>query len=161
MKKDDLEIIDKKTLETLVEELQYLNSDIFPKLEKGSELYNNISSIDIKVKNSSEQISKVSTLLSKLYRNINYTIQNIAKGIDIKPIEDKIIEMVTFDGGRLRHKIDKLHKELMIALRDAMITVEDFQDQKQDILSLKKELKYNRYTSIFLAISVICLIYKI
>ena len=161
MKKDDLGIIDKKTIETLVEELQYLNSDIFPKLEKGSELYSNISSIDIKVKNSNLEISKVSKLLFKLYKNVNYTIENIAKKIDVKPIEDKILEMVTFDGGRLRNMIDKMHRELVIALRDIMMTAENFQDQKQDIISLKKAIKYNNYIHIFSSMFAILLIYKI
>lgn len=161
MKKDDLGIIDKKTIETLVEELQYLNSDIFPKLEKGSELYSNISSIDIKVKNSNLEISKVSKLLFKLYKNVNYTIENIAKKIDVKPIEDKILEMVTFDGGRLRNMIDKMHRELVIALRDIMMTVEDFEEQKRDILSLKKYLKYVLYSNSLLFIAIVLLIYKI
>jgi len=161
VKKDDLGIIDKKTIETLVEELQYLNSDIFPKLEKGSELYSNISSIDIKVKNSNLEISKVSKLLFKLYKNVNYTIENIAKKIDVKPIEDKILEMVTFDGGRLRNMIDKMHRELVIALRDIMMTVEDFEEQKRDILSLKKYLKYVLYSNSLLFIAIVLLIYKI
>ena len=34
MKKDELEIIDKKNIDTLVEELQFLSSDILPKLNK-------------------------------------------------------------------------------------------------------------------------------
>jgi hypothetical protein len=161
MKKDDLGIIDKKTIEALIEELQYLNSDILPKLAKGSELYSNISSIDIKVKDSSQEISKVSKLLFKLYKNVNYTIDNIAKRIDVKPIEDKILEMVTFDGGRLRNMIDKMHRELVIALRDTMMTVEDFEEQKRDIISLKKYLNYLIYSNSFLFVAIALLIYKI
>ncbi len=161
MKKDDFVITEKKTLEAILEELQYTNSELLVKLEKGSDLYSNISSIDIKVKNSHEQISKISKILPRLYQDLNNSIVKIANEINFEPIEDKIIKMVTFDGGRLRNMIDKMHKDLVISLRDAMMTVEDFEKQKRDILSLKKYLKYVLYSNSLLFVAVVLLIYKI
>lgn len=69
--------------------------------------------------------------------------------------------MVIFDGGRLRNMIHKMHHELVIALRDTIMTVEDFQEQKRDILSLKKYLNYLIYSNSILFLAIVLLIYKL
>jgi len=161
MDKENYTITDKKTIEELVQELQYLNSDILPKLEKGSDLNINVSNIDIKTKDAYKEIVKLSKQLNMLYNNVEHTVENIAKKIDATPIERKLMKIINTDSDRLNVVIRNLHTDLVIALRDAMMTVQDFEEHKRSVDSLKKELMYMKYINVFLFIGVGLLIYKI
>ncbi|RXJ98093.1 hypothetical protein CRU98_11285 [Arcobacter sp. CECT 8986] len=161
MKKEDLTITDRKSIEELIQELQYLNSNIVSKLEKGSELNQNITNINIETKKSHDDIIKLGKLLEKLYNNVNHTIDNIAEKVDISPIQDKLLTSIELDGNMINYRVKKLNQELVLALRDAQLTVQDINQHTKSVDNLKKELKYMKIINIFLFIGMVLLIYRI
>ncbi len=161
MKNEDLTITDRKSIEELIQELQYLNSNIVSKLEKGSELNQNIVNINIKTKKSHDDIIKLGRLLEKLYNNVNKTIDNIAEKVDISPIQDKLLTSIELDGNMINHRIKRLNQELVLALRDAQVTAQDIIQHTKSVDNLKKELKYMKIINIFLFIGMVLLIYRL
>lgn len=161
MKKEDLTITDRKSIEELIQELQYLNSNIVSKLEKGSELNQNIANINIETKKSHDDIIKLGKLLEKLYNNVNHTIDNIAEKVDISPIQDKLLASIELDGNIINHRIKRLNQELVLALRDAQVTAQDIIQHTKGVDNLRKELKYMKIINIFLFIVMVLLIYRI
>jgi uncharacterized membrane protein YdfJ with MMPL/SSD domain len=161
MKKEDLTITDRKSIEELIQELQYLNSNIVSKLEKGSELNQNIANINIETKKSHDDIIKLGKLLEKLYNNVNKTIDNIAEKVDISPIQDKLLTSIELDGNMINHRIKRLNQELLLALRDAQVTAQDIIQHTKSVDNLRKELKYMKIINFFIFLGMVLLIYKI
>jgi uncharacterized membrane protein YdfJ with MMPL/SSD domain len=161
MKKEDLTITDRKSIEELIQELQYLNSNIVSKLEKGSELNQNIANINIETKKSHDDIIKLGKLLEKLYNNVNKTIDNIAEKVDISPIQDKLLTSIELDGNMINHRIKRLNQELVLALRDAQVTAQDIIQHTKSVDNLRKELKYMKIINFFIFLGMVLLIYKI
>lgn len=161
MKKEDLTITDRKSIEELIQELQYLNSDIVSKLEKGSELNQNIANINIETKKGHDDIIKLGKLLEKLYNNVNKTIDNIAEKVDISPIQDKLLTSIELDGNMINHRIKRLNQELVLALRDAQVTAQDIIQHTKSVDNLRKELKYMKIINFFIFLGMVLLIYKI
>jgi uncharacterized coiled-coil DUF342 family protein len=161
MKKEDLTITDRKSIEELIQELQYLNSNIASKLEKGSELNQNIANINIETKKSHDDIIKLGKLLEKLYNNVNKTIDNIAEKVDISPIQDKLLTSIELDGNMINHRIKRLNQELLLALRDAQVTAQDIIQHTKSVDNLRKELKYMKIINFFIFLGMVLLIYKI
>lgn len=161
MKKEDLTITDRKSIEELIQELQYLNSNIVSKLENGSELNKNIVNINIETKKSHDDIIKLGKLLEKLYNNVNKTIDNIAEKVDISPIQDKLLTSIELDSNMINYRVKKLNQELVLALRDAQVTTQDIIQHTKSVDNLRKELKYMKIINIFLFIGMVLLIYRI
>ena len=161
MKKEDLTITDRKSIEELIQELQYLDSNIIPILKKDGEMYKNIEEINSISKQSYMKIFQVISTLEQLIEKVNKSVENIADTIDITPIQDKIIESMSLDKNTLNQRVKSLYRELSISLSEAQMGVEDIKEYKDGISGLKKELKYMQIINIFLFIGMILLIYRI
>jgi len=161
MKKEDLTITDRKSIEELIQELQYLNSNIIPILKKDGEIYKNIEEINSISKQSYMKIFQVISILEQLIEKVNKSVENIADTIDIAPIQNKIIESMKLDKNTLNQRVKSLYRELSISLSEAQVGVENIEDYKISIDELKKELKYMKIINTFLFIGILMLIYRI
>ena len=168
MKKDELEIIDKKNIDTLVEELQFLSSDILPKLNKINGLTIHIDkimkTIDTSHKqtvityNRTHEIEQTLKNLEKIVKNI---IQDTANSIDTKQLEQSLLNTMHVDNKKVLIYMKKLENELIEQLKSSLITAKKFYTQTQNIDELKTELKYNRWTSGFLAVAIVWLLVRV
>ena len=168
MKKDELEIIDKKNIDTLVEELQFLSSDILPKLNKINGLTIHIDNImktigtsykqSVITYNRTNEIDKTLQRLEKVVKNV---IQNTADSIDTKRLEQSLLNTMHVDNKKVLIYMKKLENELMEQLDSSIITAKNFYTQTQNIDELKTELKYNRWIGGFLLVAVVWLLVKI
>ncbi|WP_044418596.1 hypothetical protein [Halarcobacter anaerophilus] len=160
MKKEDLTITDRKSIEELIQELQYLDSNIIPILKKDGEIYSNIKELNFISKQSYMKIFQVISTLEQLIEEVNKSVENIADTIDITPIQDRIIESMSLDKNTLNQRVKSLYRELSISLSEAQTGVEDIKEYKDGISELKKELKYMKIINIFLFIGMVLFLYK-
>jgi len=158
MKKEDLTITDRKSIEELIQELQYLDSNIIPILKKDGEMYKNIEEINSISKQSYMKIFQVISTLEQLIEKVNKSVENIADTIDIAPIQDKIIESMSLDKNILNQRVKSLYRELSISLSEAQMGVEDIKEYKDGISELKKELFSLKIINIFLFLGMVLLI---
>lgn len=154
-------IIDKKTIEELVQELQYLNSDILPQLRRNGKIYNNISNINDTSKHSFLKLYNISTSLDEFLKRLNDTTDEIANKIDTTSLESKIVERINFDSTTIRIGLKKLNEKLTHALEYSIVNTDELLEHKSSVDKLKKELKYMQIINIFMMIGVALLIYKI
>lgn len=155
MKNSEQTIISKKSIEELVEEMQYLNSQIASKFEKNSDLYKNILNIEKYSKQSFMKIFQIDTSI-EILKQKNNTSNKIVNDIGI--CRDKYDDIICINKTHLTDELDKLHKDLSNTIINSQIIDTDIQEFKQ---SLKKYLNYLVYTIGLLLLSIWVLIYKI
>jgi len=161
MKKEDLTITDRKSIEELIQELQYLDSNIIPILKKDGEIYSNIKEINLISKQSYTKIFQIISTLERLIEEVNKSVENIADTIDITPIQDRIIESMSLDKNTFNQRVKSLYRELSISLSEAQMGIENIKDYKDGISELKKELFSLKIINIFLFLGIVLLIYMI
>ena len=168
MKKDELEIIDKKNIDILVEELQFLSSDILPKLNKINGLTIHIDKIMKTIDTSHKQTvitynrtHEIEQTLKKLEKIVKNIIQDTANSIDTKQLEQSLLNTMHVDNKKVLIYMKKLENELLEQLDSNIITAKKFYTQTQNIDELKTELKYNRWIGGFLLVAVVWLLVKI
>ena len=161
MKKEDLTITDRKSIEELIQELQYLDSNIIPILKKDGEIYSNIKELNFISKQSYIKIFQIISTLEQLIEEVNKSVENIADTIDITPIQDRIIESMSLDKNTFNQRVKSLYRELSISLSEAQMGIENIKDYKDGISELKKELFSLKIINIFLFLGIVLLIYMI
>ena len=157
---DNLEIVDKKNIVTLIKELQYLNDDVLSKLdgdkdenllEKLSNLNNNLTNFvnDNKqlVKESKDAKKELSNLFLKLQNSKNMELQIETLKLDIaskKEIEElnKLIKYITSFRTFMVQKSDEIN--------NAYIKLNRLWFEEDDVLKRIEKLEKNLISKVLL-----------
>jgi hypothetical protein len=148
-------IINKKTIEDIRDELQYINSQILTKLESGSELYKSVLAIEKYSKQSYMKIFQIDTSIEMLKQKNNTSNKHVN---DINISKEKYHDMSCISNTHLSNELDRLYKDLSSTIINSQIIDTDIQEFRQ---SLKKYMNYFIYSIGLLLISIGVLIYKI
>lgn len=168
MSKDNLQIIERKTIEQLVDELDFLNAQVFAKIKNDIDgglikeleeiintMTNHIEVIDNLKEDSDEQVKKIDEKTIELVK-INKTLENSAKIIaefektvskNLDTFSDKLdLEKMTLEND-FQEQIKKIQNDFT---EDITLKIEDInKDIKEKIkdIDLKKIDASNRFVS--------------